>query len=148
MSFKKRLLFFPALVTGLMVLAQATKPKPKPATTSSSKATIMANGAKVFKQYCMACHQADASGVPHLNPPLIKTPFVLGDKKKLVEIVIKGKTDAVEIDGETYTNPMPPQVLLNDQQIADVLSYVRNNFGNKASMVTVTEVKNIRATLK
>jgi len=121
------------------------KPTPKPA---PSKAATMANGAKVYKQYCMACHQADAGGVPHLNPPLIKTPFTLGDKKKLIQIVIKGKTEPVEIDGEIYTNPMPAQVLLKDQEIADVLSYVRNSFGNKASMVTLAEVRQVKAAIK
>jgi mono/diheme cytochrome c family protein len=79
---------------------------------------------------------------------LIKTPFTLGDKKKLIQIIIKGKSDPVEIDGEIYTNPMPAQVLLKDQEIADVLSYVRNSFGNKASMVTLAEVKAMRAKLK
>ena len=69
-------------------------------------------------------------------------------KKRLIQIVIKGKTDAVTIDGEVYTNPMPPQVQLNDQQIADVLSFIRNNFGNKASMVSLAEVKSVRAATK
>src|SRR4051812_28177579 len=148
MILKKVFLSIAAFMIVIALLAQA-KPKPKPAAKPApSKATAMANGAKVFKKSCMACHQADAGGVPNLNPPLIKTPFVLGDKKRLIAIVIKGKTEPVEIDGETYTNPMPAQVQLTDQQIADVLSYVRNNFGNKASMVTLAEVRQVRAAKK
>jgi len=142
MIFKKLLLITPAFAIAIFLMAQ-TKLKPAP-----GKETTMANGAKVYKQYCMACHQADAGGVPHLNPPLIKTPFILGDKKRLIQNIINGKTEPVEIDGEMYTNPMPAQVLLNDQQVADVLSYVRNSFGNKASMVTVAEVKQVRAAKK
>jgi mono/diheme cytochrome c family protein len=142
MILKKGFLLGSALSIVIILMAQ-TKSKPAP-----TKATIMAEGAKVYKQYCMACHQADAGGVPHLNPPLIKTPFILGDKKRLIQIVVNGKNDAVEIDGDVYTNPMPAQVLLTDQQIADVLSYVRNNFGNKASMVTLSEVKQVKAAKK
>ena len=136
---------FLAVATSATVLAQTTKPAPA---SANSKAAIMARGEKVYKASCITCHQMDANGVPYLNPPLVKTKFILGDKKKLIQIVIKGKTDPVEINGVTYTNPMPAQVQLNDQQIADVLSYVRNNFGNKASMVTLAEVKNVRAATK
>ena len=136
---------FLTLAASATVFAQTTKPA---SSSANSKAAIMARGEKVYKTSCITCHQMDANGVPYLNPPLVKTKFILGDKKKLVQIVIKGKTDPVEIDGVTYTNPMPAQVQLNDQQISDVLSYIRNNFGNKASMVTLAEVKNVRAATK
>jgi len=91
---------------------------------------------------------ADGSGVPGLNPPLIKTQWVLGDKKKLINIVLKGFNDPITIDGEDYANPMPAQAYLTDQQIADVLTYVRNSFGNKATPVTAAEVKAQRAAKK
>jgi mono/diheme cytochrome c family protein len=80
-----------------------------------------------------------------MNPPLIKTSYVLGDKKRLINVVLKGLNEEVEINGEYYDNPMPPQPQLTDQQIADVLTYVRNSFGNKASAVSVAEVKAMRA---
>jgi len=100
-------------------------------------------GKAVFEQNCLVCHQVDGSGVPHLNPPLIKTSFVLGDKKKLIGIVLKGLSD-VEIDGESYSNPMPPMNFLTDEDIANVLTYVRNSFTNKGSAVTAAEVKAAR----
>ena len=87
----------------------------------------------------------DGSGVPHMNPPLIKTDFVLGKKPALIQVVLKGMQSSVPIDDEYYSNNMPPHDFLKDQEIADVLTYVRNNFGNKASAVTVTEVKTARA---
>lgn len=139
--FLKKAMFILAVATSVATLAQTKKP----ASAANSRAAIMARGEKVYKVSCITCHQVDANGVPYLNPPLVKTKFILGDKKKLIQIVIKGKTEPVEIDGVTYTNPMPAQVQLNDQQIADVLSYVRNNFGNKASLVTLAEVKAVRA---
>src|SRR5882724_7295069 len=71
-------------------------------------------GKLVFEQNCLVCHQVDGSGVPHLNPSLIKTSFVLGEKKKLVDIVLKGLSD-MEIDGEAYSNPMPSMDFLSDE---------------------------------
>jgi mono/diheme cytochrome c family protein len=85
-----------------------------------------------------------------MNPPLSKTKWVLGDKKALIKIVLKGLTGGeIEIDGDKFHNPMPPQEsTLSDQEIADVLTYIRNSFGNKASLVAVGEVKAMRTKLK
>jgi mono/diheme cytochrome c family protein len=109
------------------------------------KAT-MDRGRKVYDQYCVACHMQDGAGVPRMNPPLIKTEYVLGDKKRF--IVLKGFDEQVEINGEFYQNVMAPHDFLTDQQVADVVTYVRNSFGNKASVATAAEVKALRASLK
>jgi len=114
----------------------------QPAQTSKQR------GAALYKQYCLTCHQADGSGVPKLNPPLIKTSWVSGEKTKLIKWVLQGSVEKVEIDGENYANNMPAQNYLTDQQIADVLTYVRGSFGNKASAITSTEVKTVRASIK
>jgi mono/diheme cytochrome c family protein len=108
----------------------------------------MARGKVVFNNICATCHQADGLGVPRMNPPLAKTSYVLGDKGKLISIVLNGFSEDVEINGERYSNVMPSHDYLQDQQIADVLTYVRNSFGNKASAVTVAEVKKGRAAKK
>ena len=101
-------------------------------------------GEVVYTQTCLACHQADGGGVPNMNPPLIKTKWVLGDKKQLIKVVLNGLTGELEVDGDTYHNNMPAQNTLTDLQIADVLSFVRNSFGNKASAVLPAEVKSMR----
>ncbi len=108
----------------------------------------MERGKKVYDQYCMACHMQDGTGVPRLNPPLVKTSYVLGDKKTIIEIVIKGFDAQVEIEGEYYQNAMAPHDFLTDEQIADVATYVRNSFGNKASVVVPSDVKAVRAAIK
>ena len=101
-------------------------------------------GKKVYDKVCLSCHMIDGGGVPHLNPPLIKTSYVVGDKKKIIGIVLNGMTDRIPIDDEYYSNNMASHKDLTDQQIADVLTYVRNSFGNKASAVTVAEVKAVK----
>ncbi len=108
----------------------------------------IARGEKVYTLYCLSCHQKSGNGVPHMNPPLVKTSYVTGDIRKLVTWVLKGSTENVEIDGKSYSNNMPAQNYLKDDQIADVLTYVRNSFGNTSSAITPADVKAIRATVK
>jgi mono/diheme cytochrome c family protein len=83
-----------------------------------------------------------------MNPPLIKTSYVSGDKKKLIQWVLRGSVENVPIDGKTYSNNMPSQAYLKDEEIADILTYIRTSFGNKASAVTPADVKNVRAITK
>lgn len=113
----------------------------------SLKAALI-RGQKVYADNCLSCHQADGGGIPNMNPPLIKTEYILGDKTRLIKIVLNGFNEDVEIEGNTYSNNMPSHDYLTDQQIADVLTYVRNSFGNKALHITTAQVKAIRAVNK
>ena len=110
--------------------------------------TSKQRGNALYKKYCLTCHQADGSGVPKMNPPLIKTSYVTGDKTKLINWVLQGSVQHADIDGESYSNNMPAQKYLTDQQIADVLTYIRSSFGNKASVIIPADVKTVRASLK
>lgn len=101
-------------------------------------------GKTIYENTCLACHQINGSGVPGMNPPLKKTKYVLGDKKALINIVLKGLDQELVVNDETYNNVMPAFASLNDKEVADVLTYVRNSFGNKASKVTEAEVKKVR----
>jgi mono/diheme cytochrome c family protein len=87
---------------------------------------------------------ADGGGVSRMNPSLIKGTYVIGEKDKLISILLNGMSFQ-EIDGETYNNIMPSFSFLKDKEIADVLTYIRNSFGNKASPVSKDEVKKVRA---
>jgi mono/diheme cytochrome c family protein len=138
-----RNMFLLTLTGTLFLMAAQTKPKPKPV-----PAKTMAAGKKVYDTYCLVCHQQDGSGVPKMNPPLTKTTYVLGDKTKLVQVILKGMKEEVEINGEFYENVMAAHDYLTDQEIADVTTFIRNSFGNKASIITAAEVKGIRAKTK
>jgi mono/diheme cytochrome c family protein len=123
----------------------------KPGLTAQNKNLLRASlerGKKVYSEQCLSCHQADGGGVQNMNPPLIKTKWILGDKTKLIQVVLKGMKGETEINGDSYHNVMAPHRDLTDEQIADVLTYVRNSFGNKASAVTPAQVKSVRGITK
>lgn len=127
------------------IIPEAVVKLPKPKTTfmpAALKASVNA-GKAIYLKNCVVCHQVDGGGVQSLNPTLIKTTYVLGKKNRLINVLLKG-INQVAIDGEKYSNAMPSHNFLSDKQIADVLTYVRNSFGNKASAVTISEVKTTR----
>lgn len=134
---KKIMFLSPALILVLITLISSPIDK-----------VIMERGKKVYASYCITCHQVDGGGVPGLNPPLEKTSYISGSKTRLIRIVLKGLDTHEEIDGETYTNTMAPLNYLTDQQISDVLTYIRNSFGNKATAITPGDVKYVRARTK
>jgi len=105
----------------------------------------LTEGKQVYDMYCMVCHMSNGKGAPGMNPPLIDTEYVLGDKERLIKIVLNGLSEPIEIKGEFYQNVMAPHAFLSDQQIADVLTFVRKSWGNDASPVTASEVAEVRA---
>ncbi|HYK44310.1 MAG TPA: cytochrome c [Parafilimonas sp.] len=129
------------IVVALVFFALISVAAKQPPQTSKQR------GNELYKKYCLTCHQANGTGVPRMNPPLIKTTYVTGDKKKLIKWVLQGSVQNIPIDGRTYSNNMPAQAYLTDQEIADVLTYVRSSFGNKATPVTAAEVKTVRASI-
>jgi len=131
----------------LYVFAQ-TKPAGKPAVIKPGVPASIARGLIVYKAQCLTCHVIDGGGIPHMNPPLVETSYVSGDKTRLIQIVLNGFPKNVPIDDETYSNTMAPHANLKDQEIADVLTYVRGSFGNKSSAITVAEVAAARAANK
>lgn len=140
-----------AFALGSTPASAQKKPAPKAKTAAASGAAVapasLLQGKSIYSQNCLTCHQVDGLGVSGLNPPLSKTTWVLGDKTRLVKVLLNG-LQGQDIDGEPYNNVMPSHDFLSDQQIADVLTYVRNSFGNKAVAVKAPEVKTIRAANK
>ncbi len=101
---------------------------------------------------CLTCHQASGLGVPGAFPPLAGSDWVLGDKDRLIKISMYGLMGEIEVNGVKYNNAMPPPGnppgSLTDVQIADVLTYIRNAWGNSASPVSPSEVAEVRASVK
>lgn len=107
----------------------------------SVQAQNLINGKKIFETRCLVCHQADGGGVPNMNPPLDGSTGVNGkDIARLVKIVTNGLDERVALDGMYYNNAMTANPDLKADAIADVLSYIRNSWSNKAGLVTVAQV--------
>jgi len=104
----------------------------------------MENGKKVYQMYCQTCHMEDGGGVPNINASLKGSAYVAGDKEKLVRIVFHGSAEFTNEPERRYQNKMPALPNLTDKEIADLLTYIRNSFANKASAVVPKEVKLIR----
>jgi len=141
---RKYMMIIGCLFCCVPLLAQVkTKAKPR-----HVAGLALVGGKGIYEKYCLTCHQADGSGVPNMNPPLIRTSYVLGDRTRLIKVVLNGFSESVDIDGESYSNEMPSHDFLKDQEIAAVLTYIRKSFTNKAGPITTAQVKTVRATNK
>ncbi|MDX1428861.1 MAG: c-type cytochrome, partial [Rhodothermales bacterium] len=102
--------------------------------------------------YCGTCHQPDGRGLPAADfPPLAGSQWVLEDTERLIKLTLKGLVGPIDVHGTTYSGlvPMTPfELLLDDEEIAAVLTYVRNAFGNRASAVTADEVRRTRDSIE
>jgi len=87
-------------------------------------------GEEVFKVACVACHQDTGQGLPGAFPPLAKSDYLLADPARAVGIVVRGLQGEVTVNGQKYNSVMPAMTQLTEQQIADVLTYVLNTWGN------------------
>ncbi|MEZ5305462.1 MAG: c-type cytochrome, partial [Verrucomicrobiales bacterium] len=104
--------------------------------------------------HCATCHQPDAKGLPNIYPPLFESEWVTGDEDRLIKIVLKGLWGPIEVKGQVFDpkNGVPPMMgfagLLDDEEIAGVLTYIRNSFGNQASPIQPEAVKRVREATK
>jgi mono/diheme cytochrome c family protein len=115
--------------------------------TSSGPAIVPA-GQAIYEALCLNCHQAAGQGLTGVYPPLAKSEWVSGDPQILIRITMHGLAGPTKVLGKDYgLVPMPPMGL-DDQQLADVLTYVRSAFGNKAPAVKSEEVKAVRDATK
>jgi mono/diheme cytochrome c family protein len=131
-------------MAGLMLLAACGGDSAQSNSDSPEK-QIAAMGKRVYNQQCITCHQSDGKGVPNVYPTLHGTEWVVGDKGRLVRLLLDGMKGPITVKGNDYNAVMTAHgPVLNDKQIAAVLTYVRKNFGNNASKVTTDEVTAVR----
>ena len=117
---------------------------PPPPGVARSKAERIAQGRRLFTSICAACHQPTGRGLPNVFPPLAGSDFLNADKNRAIQTVIFGRQGEVVVNGLKFNNSMP-SFPLNDQDIANVLTFVYNSFGNSGLEVTPDEVKALRS---
>ncbi|MFN8392166.1 MAG: copper-containing nitrite reductase [Bdellovibrionota bacterium] len=101
-------------------------------------------GKRIFLQNCSMCHQSEGQGLPAVFPPLAKSDFLMADADRAIRTVLHGRSGPITVNGQNFDGAMPPQTLLTDEQIADVLTYVRNSWGNSSPEIPASKVKAIR----
>jgi len=107
----------------------------------------MADGEKVYGGLCVACHLSEGQGIGNVFPPLAKSDYMMEDLDRSIKQLIEGLRGEIEVNGVKYDGVMPATGL-DDKDIANVLNYVRNSWGNKGEIVKVEKVKKVRASLK
>jgi nitrite reductase (NO-forming) len=105
-------------------------------------------GEVLFKGTCSTCHQDTGMGLPDVFPPLAGSDYLLADSKRAIGVVLNGLAGPVTVNGKTYTSVMPPMSQLNDDEVANILTYALNTWGNKGGVVTSKQVQAVRATTK
>lgn len=114
-------------------------------TSAQPRKTAAAHpGEATFTNYCATCHKANGEGVAGTFPPLKNSSWVRGDKDALIRVILHGLSEPITVDGVRYEGDMPAFNFLTDAQIADLVEYVRSEFGNKKDKVSEKEVARIR----
>lgn len=102
-------------------------------------------GKEVYTTYCQNCHMSDGNGVAGAFPPLVKADYLKKPVKTVIEVILKGQSGEISVNNIKYNGQMPAQNYLTDEQIADVLNYIYNNWGNRSTVaVTPAQVKKMR----
>jgi len=127
-----------------------------PAHFTATEAEVYKLGSEVFHReaHCVTCHQGSGLGMQNIYPPLVSSSWVTGSEERLIKLTLHGLWGPMEVNGVLYdpAKGVPPmtafKAILNDKEIAAVLTYVRNTWGNKASVVTPEKVKAVREATK
>jgi mono/diheme cytochrome c family protein len=128
-----------------LVVSEHAK-REKPGAMAQEKIPRKVLGKPVFMANCATCHQATGMGVPGAFPPLAGSDWVAGSEERIIRIVLHGLKGPITVSGNHYDNVMAPLgAVLKDEQIANVLSYVRSEWGNDYPEVEPETVARIRA---
>ncbi|MFP5358551.1 MAG: copper-containing nitrite reductase [Gammaproteobacteria bacterium] len=118
------------------------------ATGTPTKQQQIKAGEVLYKGTCSVCHQNNGEGLPGVFPPLAKADYLMADKKRAIDVVLNGLAGPVTVNGEPYNSVMPPMRQLTDDEVANILTYVMNSWGNSGGVVAPGEVARVRATTK
>lgn len=99
----------------------------------------MSEGAQLYNQYCSNCHQMEGQGLAALIPPLAGSDFLMADAKRAACIIKNGQSGKITVNGVEYDGVMP-MLALKDLEIAEIVTYISNSWGNKAGLIDVNDV--------
>lgn len=119
---------------------EVTEESNETAAAEGSLSEKLERGKTVYTQNCLACHQATGNGIPNAFPPLANSDYLNADVHRAIDVVKYGLSGEVKVNGDVYNSAMPKQNI-SDEDIANVLTYVYNNWGNNKTEVTTEMVK-------
>ncbi|HLT80265.1 MAG TPA: copper-containing nitrite reductase [Cyclobacteriaceae bacterium] len=131
------------LPEGSVIQEQAGAEQPIEPPAIRTKEERIELGKNLYARSCIACHQADGSGLGEAFPPLAESDYLNADERRAIDIVLRGLTGEITVNGKKYNSAMPAQVL-NDDEIASVLTFVYNSWGNKGVEITPQMVREER----
>lgn len=105
---------------------------------------IVRLGRRVYTQQCAICHQANGMGVPGVYPPLVGSDWVVSSEERLIRVLLHGLVGEIQVLGNTYNGNMPAFAALGDERVAQVLTYIRQDWGNDAEPITAEQVRAAR----
>lgn len=100
-------------------------------------------GKQTYEELCVTCHLADGTGMEGVFPPLAGSDYLMKNKTGAIHAIKFGQEGEITVNGTVYNNVMPSQGL-SDQEIADVMNYIQNSWGNKGKYVSASEVEKIK----
>ena len=104
-------------------------------------------GQRLYGVHCLSCHQADGGGVPNMQPAIAGGAWVSGDARALALFVMTGGFDSAQRKDSAAHNVMPAFAHLSDQELAAILTYIRQKFGKGTSSVSVADIAAARAAI-
>jgi nitrite reductase (NO-forming) len=99
----------------------------------------------LYNGTCSVCHQQNGEGLEGVFPPLANSDYLMADTRRAIEVVLNGLAGPVTVNGSPSNSVMPPMSQLNDDEIANILTFSLNNWGNEGDMVIPGEVAEVRA---
>jgi len=106
----------------------------------------LSRGKVIYENICGLCHNNDGTGKPGQAPPFVGSDWVLGSPNRMIRIPLAGLAGPIQVNGQPWNLAMPAMgAALPDDDLAAVLTYIRQSWGNKASAITPEQVKAVRA---
>ena len=132
--------------SGALAPAAASAPAPDLTLAGAPTAAQLNRGARVYRTLCVACHLPDGKGMAAVTPPLAAADFMLADRERAIRTVLKGLAGPITVNGVAYQGSMPAlETILTDAQVADVLTFVFNTWGNTGEAFDSAHVARLRA---
>ena len=137
---KKRNLIFALAVLLMGAISSGFNNKEE---QSNDLKASMARGQELYLANCVACHMKTGEGINNVFPPLAKSDYLMADVPRSIKQILNGASGEMKVNGVVYNGTMTA-FDLKDQEVADILNYIRNSWGNKGRLVKAEEVKKAR----